>query len=110
MSRSCRENRPPVPAVIDANGLPSGKAGYGVSMRTTLTIEPDVAMEIERRRRLAGGSLKRVINSLLRKGLRAEAEAPPTKPYRSETFDLHFRPRIDPLKLNQLVDELDVDA
>lgn len=79
-------------------------------MRTTLTIEPDVAVEIEERRRTTGSSLKRVVNGLLRKGLRAEAEAPPPQPYRSETFDLHFRPGIDPLKLNQLVDELEVDA
>ena len=79
-------------------------------MRTTLTIEPDIAIEIDRRRRASGSSLKRVINGLLRQGLRAEAEAPAPSPYRSETFDLHFRAGIDPLKLNQLVDELDVDA
>ena len=79
-------------------------------MRTTVTIEPDVAIEIEKRRRAPGASLKRVVNGLLRKGLRAEAETPPQEPYRSETFDLHFRPGIDPLKLNQLVDELEVDA
>lgn len=79
-------------------------------MRTTLTIEPDIAIEIDKRRRDSGGSLKGVINGLMRKGLRAEAETPPAEPYRSETFDLHFRPGIDPLKLNQLVDELDVDA
>ena len=79
-------------------------------MRTTLTIEPDVAVEIEKRRRLPGNSLKQVVNGLLRKGLRAEAETPPPEPYRSETFDLHFCPGVDPMKLNQLVDELEVDA
>ena len=79
-------------------------------MRTTLTIEPDIAIEIEKRRQAPGASMKRVINGLLRKGLRAEAETPPPSPYRSETFDLHFRAGIDPLKLNQLVDELEVDA
>ncbi len=79
-------------------------------MRTTLTIEPDVAIEIEKRRKAPGGSLKRVINGLLRKGLRAEAGAPTPSPYRSETFDLQFRPGIDPLKLNQLVDELEVES
>ena len=77
-------------------------------MRTTLTIEPDVANEIAERRRATGASLKRVVNDLLRKGLRAEGS--PLEPYRSETLDLHLRPGIDPLKLNQLVDELEVDA
>ena len=75
-----------------------------------MTIEPDVAIEIERRRQAPGASMKRVINGLLRKGLRAEAETPPPAPYRSETFDLHFRAGIDPLKLNQLVDELEVET
>ena len=79
-------------------------------MRTTLTIESDIAIEIEKRRQAPGASMKRVINGLLRKGLRAEAETPPPAPYRSETFDLNFRAGIDPLKLNQLVDELEVDA
>ena len=79
-------------------------------MRTTLTIEPDIEIEIDRRRRASGSSLKGIVNGLLRKGLRAEAETPPPEPYRSETFDLHFRAGIDPLKLNQLVDELEVDT
>jgi hypothetical protein len=49
-------------------------------MRTTLTLEPDVSAEIERRRRARGTSLKQEVNELLRAGLRdAErdrAEAP----------------------------------
>ena len=83
---------------------------HDAPVRTTLTIEPDVAIEIDRRRRASGSSLKRVINGLLRKGLRAEAEAPTPSPYRSETFDLQFRPGIDSLKLNQLVDDLEVES
>ena len=79
-------------------------------MRTTLTLEPDVAVAVEERRRLSGNSLKRVVNDLLRRGLRAKADAAPLEPYRSETFDLRFCPGIDPLRLNQLVDELEVDA
>ena len=79
-------------------------------MRTTLTIEPDVAIEIERRRRASGDSLKRVVNGLLRKGVRAEAETEVLPPYRTPTFDLELRPGIDETKLNQLVDELEIEA
>ena len=79
-------------------------------MRTTLTIEPDVAVEIERRRRASGDSLKRVVNGLLRKGVRAEAEAATLPPYRTPTFDLELRPGIDETKLNQLVDELEIET
>ncbi len=79
-----------------------------LSMRTTLTIEPDIAAEIERRRR-DGVPLKRIVNRLLRRGIEADAEAPLLPPYRTRTFDLHLRPGVDELKLNQLVDELEAD-
>ena len=59
-------------------------------MRTTLTIEPDVANEIAERRRATGASLKRVVNDLLRKGLRAEGS--PLEPYRSEHSIFTFVP------------------
>lgn len=56
-------------------------------MRTTLTIEPDVAQELERLRRASGRSLKRVVNDLLRAGLaerrrdeRSAPAEPPTEP------------------------------
>lgn len=37
-------------------------------MRTTLTLEPDVAQTVERLRRESGRSLKYVINELIRRG------------------------------------------
>lgn len=43
-------------------------------MRTTLTLEPDVAIELERRRRERGTSLKREVNELIRAGLVKEEE------------------------------------
>lgn len=54
-------------------------------MRTTITLEPDVAAELEQRRRSRGTNLKQEINELLRAGL-ASAEgagAPTTSGYRS---------------------------
>jgi hypothetical protein len=44
-------------------------------MRTTLTIDPDVGKEIERRRRERGTTLKQEINELLRIGLRDAQQA-----------------------------------
>jgi hypothetical protein len=38
-------------------------------MRTTLTLDDDVAIELERLRRLRGGGLKEVVNDVLRRGL-----------------------------------------
>ena len=45
-------------------------------MRTTLTIEPDLAQEIERRRKASGRTLKRVINDLLRAGVEQTKHRP----------------------------------
>jgi hypothetical protein len=43
-------------------------------MRTTLTLDPDVSVEIEALRRERGLSLKDAVNEALRRGLRAIAE------------------------------------
>ena len=40
-------------------------------MRTTLTIEDDVAVQLERFRRSGKGSLKQIVNNLLREGLKS---------------------------------------
>jgi hypothetical protein len=55
-------------------------------MRTTLTLEPDVASRIERRRRDRGTSMKEEVNELLRAGLAAESPEP--SDYRLPTFDV----------------------
>ena len=57
-------------------------------MRTTLTLDDDVAAALERRRRERGTGLKAEINALLRAGL-AASEAPPTddEPFVLPTFD-----------------------
>ena len=54
-------------------------------MRTTLTIDDDVAAELERLRRARDTRLKDLVNEALRRGLR-DIGAPPTpkKPFRTE--------------------------
>ena len=58
-------------------------------MRTTLTIEDDVAARLERVRNQRRGSLKQVINDVLREGL-ASLELPPRSPvpYHTPTSSL----------------------
>jgi plasmid stability protein len=57
--------------------------------RTTLTLDPDVAAELERRRKERGTSMKAEVNDLLRAGLRQVAE--PAAP------DIRFETRSLPL-------------
>ena len=79
-------------------------------MRTTLTIDDDVAMQIEERRRRGGLSLKQVVNALLREGLRSGRQPPRARRYRTKPHRLGMRAGFDPARLNQLADELQTDA
>ena len=78
-------------------------------MRTTLTLEDDVAKELESRMRRERKSLKALVNDLLRKALRAgDQPLPPPGPVEIETFSSPFVPGIDVGRLNQLNDDLEV--
>lgn len=58
-------------------------------MRTTLTLDDDVAVEIERIRATRNISLKQAINELLRLGILQHARPKvPKKPFRTKTYDL----------------------
>jgi hypothetical protein len=64
-------------------------------MRTTLTLDDDVAAQIERLRRDRDANLKDVVNEALRRGLR-DMTGPPRKrkPFRTQTYAMGS-PRID---------------
>jgi len=81
---------------------------HDVNVRTTLTLDDDVAAklrELAHRRRVP---FKEVVNAVLRRGLAAqERRGESRRPFRVEVFRSAFRPGVDPLKLNQLGDELE---
>jgi hypothetical protein len=57
-------------------------------MRTTLTIDKDVAVQLKRLMRDRDASLKDVVNDALRRGLcDMEARPKPRKPFRMKTYD-----------------------
>ena len=58
-------------------------------MRTTLTLDDDVAAAIGRMRRTRGGNLKDLVNEALRCGLREiSAPAKSSQPFRTRSVDL----------------------
>jgi ribbon-helix-helix CopG family protein len=58
-------------------------------MRTTLTIDDDVAAQLERLRRSRDVSLKELINDALRRGLQELSTKPkPKKPFRTKAVDV----------------------
>jgi hypothetical protein len=58
-------------------------------MRTTLTLDDDVAAQLEQLRRASDAPFKQVVNDALRQGLRQLTEAPKAtrEPYRTRGFD-----------------------
>lgn len=79
-------------------------------MRTTLTIDDDLAAILEQERLRKGQSLKEVVNSLLRRGLELEQLTPALSVVVTRPHDFRFKTGVDLDKLNQLVDELEVEA
>jgi hypothetical protein len=54
-------------------------------MRTTLTLEDDVAVLLERLRRERGLTFKEIVNQALREGLLALETKPAVQPFRTRT-------------------------
>jgi hypothetical protein len=79
-------------------------------MRTTLTLDPDVAKLLEEeahRRRLPW---KQVVNDAIRRGLATGAQNRKEKRYRVTSHKTTLRAGIDPASFNKLVDELEDEA
>lgn len=80
-------------------------------MRTTLTIDDDLAGILQKRSGELGKSFKEIVNGALRKGLTAlEAAETPGRIVEVRPHDFGLRPGIDPDRMNQLNDELEVEA
>jgi plasmid stability protein len=79
-------------------------------MRTTLTLDDDVEKELRHEARRTGRQFKDVVNEALRRGL-ASGSKPVRRPrrFRVRPRKCGFRPGIDLTRLNQLVDEIEVE-
>ena len=78
-------------------------------MRTTLTLDDDLAAELNRTARLSGRSFKEVVNAVIRQGLSAGDHPPAAedRPFVVQPQSCGLRPGIDELRLNQLLDQLE---
>lgn len=77
-------------------------------MRTTLTIDPDVAQLLTQALDRGKKPLKQVVNDALRRGLSAP-ESVPRKPFKIVPYAMGWDAALDPTGFNQLIDELAVD-
>lgn len=79
-------------------------------MRTTLTLDPDVARLIEEEVHRRRKPFKQVVNEALRRGLAPRAEGPARRRFRVRPHKTDLQPGIDAGSFNRLADELEDDA
>jgi len=78
-------------------------------MRTTLTLDADVAARLELEMSRSGDGLKAVVNRALRVGLGMTDKPVRPAPFTVEPHRFGFRPGTDLDRLNQIVDELEAE-
>jgi hypothetical protein len=80
-------------------------------MRTTVTIDPDVERLLEGAMRQTGQSFKVTLNQAVRKGLAETVSDVDEPPFVVHAHDMGpLKGGIDPTKLGQFADQLEVEA
>ncbi len=76
-------------------------------MRTTLTLDPDVARLIEEQMHRARKPFKQIVNEALRRGLSPRPSPRRSRAYRVRPHAARFLPGFDRSHLNALADEFE---
>ena len=76
-------------------------------MRTTLTIDDDIAKLVEQERRSSGESFKGTVNRLLRRGLTAEDRNAERRPFEVTPLFMGVRPGQNYDNIEALLEELE---
>jgi hypothetical protein len=78
-------------------------------VRTTVAIDDDLFEKLREVAAKRRQPFTRIVNETLRRGLSGQRPRPARRAaFRVKPFDSPFRPGVDPLRLNQLVDDLEV--
>jgi hypothetical protein len=105
----CSPHDTRVRATAAALDAPRGRH-HDALMRTTLTLEPDVARLIEEEAHRQRKPVKQIVNEALRRGLAPQAGIRSRKRFRVRPHATTLRPGIDARSLNQLAEELEDEA
>jgi plasmid stability protein len=77
------------------------------AVRTTLTLDEDVATKLKSEARRSGRSFRDVVNDVLRRGLASSQQAKRSKPFKVEARDLGLRPGLSLDCISELLDEVE---
>jgi hypothetical protein len=78
-------------------------------MRTTLTLDDDLATQLHDIARRKGETFKEVVNSTLRRGLHSKEKGSQPAKFKVTPKAYGFRPSVDVRHLNRLNDELEIE-
>ena len=78
-------------------------------MRTTLTLDDDIADFLQQQARLLSKPFKQVVNDTLRCGMSPAIGERPRPEYRVTPNRSGLAPGVDPLRLNQFNDQLEAE-
>lgn len=76
-------------------------------MRTTLTLDEDVADKLKAESRRAGRSFRDIVNETLRRGLVSRRESSPRKPFKVKARDLGLRPGLSLDNVAELLEQVE---
>lgn len=76
-------------------------------MRTTITLDEDVAARLKDETRRSGRSFKEVVNELIRLGLTARRAHKPAQRFAVKARSLGLRPGLDYDKTSELMEQLE---
>ena len=76
-------------------------------MRTTLTLDDDVAAKLRTEVRRSGRPFKQVVNQTLRLGLNSRNQYKSLPPFKVRPYDLGLRPGFSYDNIGELLDRLD---
>ena len=76
-------------------------------MRTTVTLDPDVEQLLRAAQERGRKSFKQVLNDAIRRGLKDASEGP-VPPFEVNAKPMGLRPGIDPARVRDLDDELEI--
>lgn len=79
-------------------------------MRTTVTLEPDVARLLDDHARRTRKSFKETLNAAVRLGLGRVSNFPPTEEFTIEARSMQLKAGLDGGRFNSLLDEMDADG
>jgi hypothetical protein len=76
-------------------------------VRTTLTLDDDIAAKLRAEVRQSGEPFKEVVNRVLRIGLHTQKQAKTLPPFKVKTRDMGLRPGLDLDNIEELLDKVE---